>query len=78
MRVYSASYSPMVKEYNYITLSIHKTKEGALKAIETHKLSIKQEFDNIYNNPEHPVEFFVDIQWDDYQDWMVDEFELLD
>lgn len=37
MKVYVAEYSPLIFESGFEVISIHKTKEGAEKALEKHK-----------------------------------------
>ncbi len=73
-KVFEATYNPMVHESGDITLSIHRTREGAEKAIEDHKAIQKKEYDDLYKNDPD----MVPGKWDDFQYWEVIETELKD
>lgn len=44
MKIYEALYNPMTEEGGDVTLSIHRTKVGAKKAIQKSKNEAKKEF----------------------------------
>lgn len=50
MRLYEALYNCMIHESSSATLSLHRTKEGAEKAIEEHKAEIKKEWEDRREN----------------------------
>ena len=74
--LYEFLYNPMIYESSSQTVSIHKTEEGARKAMEDHKAQVKAEFDDLYHNPEDPADMIVDMKWDDYQFWYIQEIEV--
>ncbi len=69
--LYEFLYNPMIYESSSQTVSIHRTQEGAKKAMQEHKDLVKAEFDNQWNNPDDPIEMIVDMKWDDDQSWSV-------
>lgn len=70
----------MTEESSYGTLSLHKTKAGAEKAVAEHKAQIKKEFEEGYWSrlSEEDKKLFSDHTWDMFKDWEVTETELLD
>ena len=44
MKVYEALYCPCIHESAFMTLSIHKTKEGAIAAMNKHKEDERKKF----------------------------------
>lgn len=76
--IYEALYCCDIHDSSYATLSLHKTRKGAEETIENHKQKIKAEFDDIYHNPEYPVDMVVEMKYDDNQVWTIRETELLD
>lgn len=80
MIIYEAMYNPMVEESADCTLSLHKTRAGAEKAIEAHKAQIKKEFENGYWSKlsDKEKELFKDHTWDMFKSWDIHETELLD
>lgn len=76
--IYEALYCCDIHDSSYATLSTHRTRKGAEEAIEKHKQKIKAEFDDIYHNPEYPVNMIVEMKYDDNQAWTIRETELLD
>ncbi len=73
MIIYKALYNCCVHESSYATISIHKTKEGAEKAIEIHKAKEKEEFDKIYKDNN---EF--NFKFGEHENWDIAKTELLD
>lgn len=72
--LYEFMYNPCYHESVSRTVSIHLTREGAEEAMQIHKDAIKAEFDDMYYNPEHPVDFVVeDMKWDDNIFWSIKE-----
>lgn len=76
--IYEALYCCDIHDSSYATLSIHRTRKGAERAIENHKAAKKAEFDDLYYNPEYPVNMIVEMKYDDNQAWTIRETELLD
>jgi len=66
--LYAFLYNPMIHESGYITVSIHRTREGAEKALICHKNDIKEEWDN----EDHIFAF------DHFRDWEIEEIQILD
>lgn len=67
MKIYAAEYNPIIFESSYGTISLHKTREGAEKAIEQHKNATIKEwkksgFDGVR----------------DYEKWQVRELKVLE
>jgi len=68
--LYAFLYNPMIHESGYITISIHRTREGAEKALEWHK-------------KEHIAETIEDCgkydeEWDSCKDWKVEKITVND
>lgn len=79
MKIYEALYNPMTEESADCTISIHKTKAGAEKAIEDHKAKEKKEFDDgFYNKMTDEEKAMYNFKWDDFKSWRIVETELLD
>lgn len=72
MKIYQALYNPMVHESAYATLSIHKTREGAEKAIQEHKDIEKARFDVLHFDEEEGTGYGYDF----CKDWIVEETEV--
>ncbi len=53
--VWEALYNPMYHESAFCTLSLHKTKEGAEKAVAFHKMEKQKEHEEIYKNDDDGV-----------------------
>ena len=66
--LYAFMYNPIIYESEYITVSIHRTREGAEKALICHKNDIKEEWDN----EDHIFAF------DHFRDWEIEEIQILD
>lgn len=75
MKIYQAQYCSCIFESVLGTISLHKTKEGAEKAIALHKFEIKSEFDKMYSQ-EDAIE--QEFRWDMHQSWNIEETELSD
>lgn len=71
MIIYEVCYNPMIMEGGYLILSLHKTKEGAEKALEKHKEMITRECKKeLEKNP------YLDLM--QFKDWAIFEMPLLD
>ena len=73
-KVYIFWYNPCVYEGGRVTVSIHKTHEGAVKAMRNHREDMLKNFVEMYGDDE-------DMSFDDYcsdKRWGVTEIELLD
>ena len=63
--LYAFLYNPMIHESGYVTISIHRTREGAEKALEWHKKEcIDEEIEACGELREN---------WDNCQYWKVEE-----
>jgi hypothetical protein len=73
--LYAFTYNPMIHESGYITVSIHRTREGAEKAMEWHRNECRNEWAEIYKAV-HRAE--IDHPFDAFQSWKVEEIKILD
>jgi len=71
IKLYEFLYNPMTEESGYVTMSIHKTKEGAEKAMKEHKDKEKAEWDKIYENEDIPFKF------GRFEDWRIEEVDTI-
>jgi hypothetical protein len=71
--LYAFLYNPMIHESGYITVSIHRTREGAEKALEWHKNEAKKEYEELFEG-QKPSEFPFD--WS--KSWKVEEIQIKD
>lgn len=67
MKVYAAEYNPIIFESSYGVISLHRTHDGAAKAVEKHRSNAQKEwkrsgFDGVR----------------DYEKWQVREIEVLE
>jgi len=70
--LFGAFYNPMIHESCFELLSLHRTSEGAEKAIELCKSEIKKEWLEIFEG--EPEE----CKWDEFKAWKVQEIEIKD
>ena len=75
MILYQFLYCPCIHESAWGTISLHRTKEGAKKAMYRHKKKERKEFDDMYNGKEKE---YLGIKFGIHEDWCVDEIEVLD
>ena len=68
--LYAFLYNPMIHESGYITVSIHRTREGAEKALEWHKKEHIEETIEDYGK--------YDEEWDTFRDWRISEITIQD
>jgi len=78
VKIYEALYTYCIYESAMQTLSLHKTKEGAEKAVQAHKDKIKKEHDDMNAEFEKEGLDKSRFEWDVHQRWDVQETELLD
>lgn len=78
MIIYEALYNPMIHESSYATLSLHRTKEGAEKAVQEHQDKIKKEHDDQNKEWQENGMEKSRFDWDFCQSWSIAETELLD
>ena len=69
MELYEFLYNPMIEESGYITMSIHRNKEGAEKAMEEHKEKEEKEFEDLYKDDDKPFKFGY------FESWCVNKIE---
>jgi hypothetical protein len=75
--LYAFLYNPMIHESGYITVSIHRTREGAEKALEWHKNECREEWKTLYEAI-HKKEW---VESDIYminRNWKIEEIKILD
>ena len=72
MKVYEALYNDCIHESSFATISIHKTKEGAEKAIHEHKMEKIKEHQEIYKD------VIPEFNEGNMQQWSIIETELKD
>ena len=73
MIVYQFLYCGCIHESAYATMSLHKTKEGAERAMNVHKEFERKEFNERYSD-----EFKKEIKFGMHEDWAIGEIELKD
>jgi len=72
--VWEALYCGCIYESADLTLSVHKTKNGALEAIKKSKEHVKKEHDRIYKNSKPSL---IPCRWNWAKQWRVVKTELL-
>jgi hypothetical protein len=81
MKIYLAKYCPCIHESSYLTISTHRSLEGADEAVEAHKAEVYKEWEE-YNNSciESDPEFYSKYpnKFGEHEDWYISESELLD
>ena len=78
MKMYQALYCSCVYESAYETLSIHRTKKGAEKAVEAHKNKLKKEHNLMQKRFKRHGMPKAEHSWDVHQGWDISEIELMD
>lgn len=73
MKIYQALYNYCEPEGSFETISIHRSKEGAEKAIENHKKEQYEIWETIYVKDKN--ERFV---FGEFEKWKINETELLE
>ncbi len=63
--LYAFLYNPMIHESGYITVSVHRTREGAKKALEWHRHNEELEYIDACG--------VLDEWWNDYKLWKIEE-----
>lgn len=71
--VYAFMYCGCIYESSFATVSLHRTKEGAEKAMEAHKAEKKEWHDKMYADEDEE-----DFQFGEFEDWIVEPIEILD
>lgn len=74
MIIYEALHNPMTEESSPYTISIHKTKEGAERAINDSKDKVKSDHERLYADDPDDEPF----SWDTFHWWGIKETKLLD
>ena len=67
--LYAFLYNPMIHESGYITVSIHRTREGAEKALEWHKKECREEYAEIHGDF---------INFGHFESWQISEITIQD
>ena len=68
--LYAFLYNPMIHESLSGLVSLHRTREGAEKALEWHKNEVREEWKYRGADEEYP--------FDQFQDWRIEEIEIQD
>ena len=72
MNVFESLYNPMTEESSYETISVHKSRKGAERAIAEHKQKELTKWKKRYPTKEdEPFDFGT------FEDWKVNEVEVL-
>lgn len=83
-KIWTVQFNPMVYESAYATISMHKTKKGAMKAMQKHKefklkeFKKREEEKKKYNPQSYEILKFDISEWDRYYDWNIRSEYLLD
>jgi len=73
--IYEFLYCSCVHESSWATMSLHKTKEGAKKAMKKHKSAERRRFNKIYEDSPELKEI---VKFGEHENWCIGEQELLD
>lgn len=71
MTVYAFEYTDNVHESAMGVISLHKTYEGAQKALEFHKETERKEYEQLHNE-----RFKLDFPFGNFESWRVREIEV--
>ena len=71
--VYAFMYCDCVFESTFATISLHRSKEGAEKAMEAHKAEKKEWHDKRYADEDEE-----DFIFGEFEEWIVEPIEILD
>ena len=74
MKIWEFWYNPMIHESGSITISLHKTKETAEKAMHLHRMDQKAKHDYVWKDDPDRDEF----KFDEFKAWGVSERTVLD
>ncbi len=74
--IYLALYNDCIYESSARTLSAHRTKEGAEKAIADHKFNKQKEHDEMFSSCKEDDRPDFTFDWDKW--WGVEECEIID
>ena len=75
MIIYEFLYCPCVHESAWGTISLHKTKNGAEKAMKKHKSAKRRKFNKLWKDE---PELKKHMKFGEHEDWCVGEQELLE
>ena len=75
--VYAFMYCDCVFESAFATISLHRSKEGAEKAMEAHKAEKKEWHDKMYAD-EEVADSSWDIEFGEFEAWCVEPVEILE
>lgn len=75
MKIYEFLYCPCVHESAWATVSLHRTKEGAEKAMKKHKDVERRKFNKLYKDE---PELKKQMKFGQHKDWCIREQELLE
>jgi hypothetical protein len=70
MKLYAFLYNPMIHESGYVTMSIHRTRKGAEKALEWHRKQEQEEWINACGE--------LAAYWAEFKVWRIEEITLQD
>ena len=68
--LYAFLYNPMIHESIFGLVSLHRTREGAEKALEWHKNEVREEWKYRGADEEYP--------YDQFQSWHIEEIKIQD
>ncbi len=76
--IWQAMYCPCVHESAAWTLSVHRTREGARRAMIQHKLKERKLYKEYYDMRQEKADNRLDYEFEVFKDWEVSEIELKD
>jgi len=74
MVVYQALFNYMTEESSYVTLSLHKTKQGARDAVAKELRKEHEEHAKLYNYNVEEMAY----RYGAFEDWRVDKIEVME
>lgn len=75
MKIYEACYCDCIYESSYATISIHKTKKGARKALSNFLRKERARHQEMYKDYEYSTNDDCNL-WQTHKGWMISETEL--
>mgnify|MGYP006898468757 CR=1 FL=1 len=75
--IYEFLYNPCIYESGYITISLHITKEGAIKAMKAHKAKEKRKFNKLFTADKLADPAYQNIKFGMHEDWKINETIIL-
>ena len=74
LKLWAFYYNPMIHESASYIVSYHRTKAGAIKAMNAHKAEEKKDFDRMTSREENKL---YKLKFGLFEEWSVHRFELI-